>query len=51
MLWMGTFFNRMFVDWWARCSGIDLPGAYIEGYCGGFTADGTGILICACIRV
>jgi hypothetical protein len=51
MLWMGTFFNRMFVDWWARCSGLDLPGAYIEGYFSEFTADETGLLICVYIRL
>jgi len=47
----GDIFNKKFVNWWARCSGIDVPGAYIEGYFSEFTADGTGLLICAYIRV
>ena len=49
MLWMGTCFNKKFVNWGVRCSGIDLPRAYMEGYFSEFTADETGLLICVYI--
>ena len=47
----GDIFRRMFVDSCARCSGIDLLRAYIEGYFSEFTADETGLLICVYIRL